>query len=108
MKFRQETLVHRVILKPFVETVSKGGIHIARDKRSQAINTDKGEVLMIGPEAWKAFGCVTPPVQVGDKVYYAHYGAKTIEDPDNKEGFFILINDEDVLVGYIDEDFSEV
>lgn len=99
MKFLPETLVHRVILKPFIERESKGGIVIARDERAQAINTDKGEIVMFGPRAWKDFGCDTPPVQIGQKVYYAKYGAKLLEDEDTKEKYIIL-NDEDVLVGY--------
>lgn len=102
MKFNRETLVHRVILKPFIEKESKGGILIARDERSQAINTDKGTVLMFGDRAWKDFGCTDAPVKPGDKVYYAKYGAKVLKDEDTGE-FYVLCNDEDILVGYSDE-----
>lgn len=104
MKFRQETLVHRVILQPEIEKVSKGGILISRSERTQAINTDKGIVLMFGSQAWKDFGCSEPPVKVGDQVYYSHYGAKILEDPENKDNFFIICNDEDILVGYTTEE----
>ena len=99
MKFKPETLVHRVILKPFIEKVSKGGIMIARDERSQAINTDKGEVFMIGLKAWLDFKCDIPPVKVGDKVYYSHYGAKVLKDEDSGQ-LYIICNDEDILVAY--------
>lgn len=102
-KFRRETLVHRVILQPYIEKVSAGGIVISRDSRSQAINTDRGTVLMFGDKAWKDFGCDFPPVQVGDQVYYAKYGAKILEDPDNSDNFFVICNDEDILVGYTDD-----
>lgn len=101
MKFIPESLGHRVIVKPSIEKESKGGILIARDERSQAINTDKGVILFIGPDCW-----FDKPnklnVKVGDKVFYAKYGAKTIKDEDTGE-FYVLMNDEDILVGYTDE-----
>jgi co-chaperonin GroES (HSP10) len=95
MKFKQETLAHRVILKPFIETMSKGGIAIARSERTQAINTDSGEIFMIGPSC--EFGLTN--MKVGDKVKYAKWGAKMMQDEDTGE-FYILCNDEDILVGY--------
>jgi co-chaperonin GroES (HSP10) len=48
------------------------------------------------------FKCDTPPVQVGDEVYYAKYGAKVLKDEDTGE-LYIICNDEDVLVGYTNE-----
>lgn len=101
MKFRQDTLGIRVVLKPFIETTTKGGIVVARDERSQAINTDKGEVLMVGDAAWYDKP-VKPNVKAGDKVYYAKWGAKVIRDEDNGD-FYIICNDEDVLAGYDNE-----
>jgi len=102
VKFRPETLVYRVILKPFVEKETKSGIIISTDARTQAINTDRGEIVMFGNQAWKDYGCVESPFKVGDKVYYAKYGAKTIK-PEGSEDFLILCNDEDILVGYENE-----
>ena len=99
MKFLQETLAERVILKPFIEKTSKGGIIISRDERSQAINTDKGEILMIGPSAWYDLP-QKPALKPGDKVYYSHYGAKVIKVDDE---FFIICNDRDILLGYENE-----
>src|SRR3990167_2011706 len=101
MKFKPETLVHRVILKPFVQKETPGGIILAQSERSQAINSDKGTVLEIGPKAWKDFGCMEPPFKVGDKVYYAKYGAKVLKDEETDE-LYIIVNDEDLLVGYTD------
>ena|SRR3990167_373253 len=107
MKFLVETLGSRVILKPFVETMSKGGIAIARDTRSQAINTDRGEVVAIGPQAWYDLPS-KPELKTGDKVYYSHYGAKILRneaqsDSNASDAFFIICNDTDILVGYINE-----
>jgi co-chaperonin GroES (HSP10) len=95
MKFKPETLAHRVILKPYIEKQSKGGIVIARDERSQAINTDKGELFLKGPKC--EFGL--DALNIGDKVYYAKYGAKLLKDEDTGE-LYIICNDEDILVGY--------
>lgn len=99
MKFRADTLGVRLLLKPYVEKVSKGGIYIARDERSQAINTDKGEVMLIGPDAWYDKPN-KPNIKPGDTVFYAKWGAKLLQDPEDKENFYILCNDEDILVGY--------
>ena len=109
MKFLQESLAERVILKPFIEQVSKGGIVLARDARSQAINTDKGEVVMVGPGAWWDMPeAVRPKLNPGDKVYYAKYGAKTFRnedqpDPEAPDAYFVMCNDKDILVGYTND-----
>lgn len=100
MKFRHETLAERIILKPDIQEKSKGGILIARDERTQAINTDRGTILMIGPQAWYDLP-EKPALQPGDKVVYAHYGAKTIKDADGE--FYVICNDKDILLGYTDE-----
>jgi co-chaperonin GroES (HSP10) len=99
MKFRQETLVDRVILKPFVlGKKSAGGIVLPTNQRMDAVNSDKGTVFMVGPEAWSQFK--KQPVKVGDTVFYAKYGAKVLVDPDVEDSFYILCNDVDILVGY--------
>ena len=107
MKFRADTLCHRVILKPKIETTTKSGIVLAVSERSQAINSDQGEVFMIGSSAWKderVFGKVAEqPVKVGDNVFYAKYGAKVLKDPDSDQ-LYIILNDEDILVGYTEND----
>lgn len=101
MKFLQETLAQRLILKPFIEKMSKGGIAIARDPRSQAINTDRGEVLLIGPQAWYDLP-TKPDIKIGDKVFYSHYGAKVLKG-DKEDEYYIIANDQDILVGYKDD-----
>mgnify|MGYP001566266919 CR=1 FL=1 len=98
IKFKQSSLAERVILKPFIEKVSKGGIVISRDERSQAVNTNQGEVVMIGEQAWYDLP-VKPDIKPGDKVYYAKYGALVIK-PEGQEDFLIICNDKDILVAY--------
>jgi co-chaperonin GroES (HSP10) len=103
MKFKEDTLGFRLILKPLdVMKMSAGGIDMsAVSERTQAINSDKGEILMIGPAAWGNIPVdQRPKLKVGDKVMYAKWGAKTMQDPENKELFYIVCNDEDILVGY--------
>lgn len=107
MNFLVETLAERVVLKPFFERKSKGGIALVRDPRSNAINTDKGVIVAIGPQAWYDLPS-KPDLKVGDKVLYSHYGAKIIrntaqEDPDADDAYFVICNDRDILVGYKDD-----
>lgn len=99
--FNQKSLGHRVILKPKIEKETKGGIIIARGEREQAVNTNQGQVFMIGPACWEEMEN-KPDIKVGDWVYYARYGAQTIK-PDDSEDFLVLCNDLDILVGYTDE-----
>lgn len=99
--FLPETLGRRLLLKPKIEKESKGGIILARDARSQAINTNQGTVYMIGNGCWDDH--TNPPaVNIGDSVYYAHFGAMTIK-PDGEEDFLVIVNDEDILVAYKEE-----
>jgi co-chaperonin GroES (HSP10) len=107
MKFLVETLAERVILKPLIKRVSGGGIALIRDPRNNAINTDKGEIVAIGPQAWYDLPS-KPELKVGDKVLYSHYGAKIIRnedqpDPDKDDAYFVICNDRDILVGYAND-----
>lgn len=101
VKFKVESLAERVIIRPMIEKVSKGGIVISRDERSQAINTNQGTVLMIGPQAWYDLP-KKPEIKVGDRVYYSHYGAMTIK-PEGEEDYLIICNDKDILAVYEEE-----
>lgn len=98
MLFKESSLGHRLILKPFIEKTSKGGIVIARDERSQAVNTDRGEVFLIGPQAWYDLP-EKPKIKSGDQVFYSKYGAKILKDDETNE-LYIICNDEDILVAY--------
>ena len=57
-------------------------------------DSDTGEVLQVGPQAYRDFGDGTPWIKVGDQVYYSKYGAKVLKDG---EDFYIICNDVDVL-----------
>jgi co-chaperonin GroES (HSP10) len=98
MKFNQDSLDVRVILKPLV-LKSKAGIDLsAISGRRQAIDTDKGEILMIGPAAWYDRP-IKPNLKPGDMVYFSKYGAKVLKDEETEE-LYTIANDDDILVGY--------
>ena len=86
---------HRVLVKvEEVEEKTKGGIFIVNaDKQTEA--NIFGEIVAVGPTAWRAFDDGDAWAQVGDKVAFAKYGGFIIEDPETKEQFRLL-NDEDI------------
>jgi hypothetical protein len=53
VNLKASSLAERVVIKPLIEKVSKGGIHIARSERDQAINTNQGR-----GNVYRAYGLV--------------------------------------------------
>lgn len=99
---------HRLLIKPVAleehdeafASAKKAGILLQpKTERQEASIIDTGTVVQIGPTAFKDFGgeawCA-----VGDKVDYVRHGGKFVYDPDDKEKEtkWLVINDEDVLV----------
>ena len=92
---------HRVLVRPdkYEETdpvykqAKLAGLKLIEDNREQA-GVVTGEILAVGPTAWKDFGEV-PWAKVGDKIYYAKYSGKNIEIDKNDP--LIVLNDEDVV-----------
>lgn len=94
---------HRVLVKPDpLDTVSKGGIVLVQDKRSEKAQ-DTGILVAVGPNAWKGFDDGQPWAQTGDRVCFAQYGGTLIKD--GGEDYRIL-NDEDITAVLIDETAS--
>ena len=94
---------HRVMIKPDpVETKTASGLILAKDERAYREATQSGEVVQIGPNAFVGFGDSEPWCSVGDFVIYARHTGKFVSDPQTKEEFYI-INDEDVQVRIIKE-----
>lgn len=56
---------------------------------------DKGVVVDIGETAFLDYK-IDSPIKVGDYVCFARFGGKDIEDPETKETFVIL-QDEDIV-----------
>ena len=65
-----------------------------RNREQAAIDT--GEVVAIGATAFKDFGLESSPIKVGDTIVYARHAGKVIEDPQTKEKF-VALNDEDIV-----------
>lgn len=96
---------HRVLVKQerFDEhdevfaSAKKAGIVIETDKnvRYQA-SVDKGTVVAIGATAWVDFGG-TPWAEVGETVLFAKNAGKSVEDPEDPETPFVILNDEDIV-----------
>jgi chaperonin GroES len=87
---------HRVLVKvEEAEAVTAGGIIIAKtiaDKNTEA--NIFGTLIAVGETAWKDFGG-RAWAAVGDRVAISKYGGFVIEDPDTKE-VYRLLNDEDI------------
>lgn len=106
LKYKEKTLGHRVLIKPFLnkKTTTDSGIVFRLDvnDRQAAIDSDRGTVVAIGPQAYKDYGDGTPWIEVGDFVYYSKYGAKVIKDEqaeNDEDKIYVICNDEDVLLG---------
>lgn len=88
---------HRVLVKvEEAEEVTAGGIIVPSTTKDR--NTEAnifGTIVAVGQNAWKAFDDGHAWAGVGDRVAFAKYGGFVIEDPDTKEKFRLL-NDEDI------------
>lgn len=88
---------HRVLVKvEEIEEKTAGGLFIPKTTQEQQTQANIfGTVVAVGINAWKAFDGGEPWAVVGDRVAIAKYGGFVIEDPDTKETFRLL-NDEDI------------
>lgn len=109
-----EVLGHRVLVKPDAvkeqreldvpASLKEKGFQVHMDtdmEKREAAGTQIGTVIQVGPTAWRAYDGNdpkwTPWCKPGDRVIFARYAGKWVEDPETKEKFFV-INDEDVQV----------
>jgi chaperonin GroES len=88
---------HRVLVRPDKkEQKTAGGIIIAEQIREkEELAGIFGTLVSIGPDSWKAFGDGQPWAKVGDRVVFSKYGGIVLEDPDDKE-LYRLLNDDDI------------
>jgi co-chaperonin GroES (HSP10) len=79
-----------------MEEVTESGIilNVGEEWKREQAATVIGKIVAIGRTAWKDFSDGRPWAKVGDRVYYARYSGKTIEE-DGKPKYYI-VNDEDV------------
>lgn len=99
---------HRVLVRPdkVEKTYGDSKIVIAMDEKLEKGGVQKGLLVDIGPQAWKAFGSDftgEPWAEQGDYVYFARYAGKFVEDPSEPEIPYMIMNDEDIL-GVITEE----
>jgi len=95
---------HRVVIKPYeLEKVDevfakakKMGLEIPdldeHKREKNAVN--RGILVSIGVNAWKAFDDGTPWATVGDHVLYARYAGTKVKDGDVE---YIVCSDEDIV-----------
>ncbi len=86
----------RVLIRPKdLEKKSKGGIIIEYGDQEKVYKmaTQEGEIVDIGSEAYSEYK--EKWVKVGDRVIFAQYAGKFVEDPETEEKY-IVINDIDV------------
>lgn len=101
---------HRLLVKPdplkervkINDDLKKLGFEIARPadmEKMEEAATQTGTVVDVGSTAWHAFDKSSPDwkawCKVGDRIVFARYAGKPIEDPVTDEKYFVL-NDEDV------------
>lgn len=101
---------HRLLVKPdpleaqtdIPEALKKVDFEIHKPVHLQKLEeagTQTGMVLQVGPTAWRSFDGNDkhwkPWCAVGDRIIFARYAGKFVEDPETKERFMV-INDEDV------------
>jgi co-chaperonin GroES (HSP10) len=108
-------LGHRVLVKkakleerdPAFAKARAAGIVLAphEDSKRREAGVDRGWVVAVGPDAFKAFHLnahgtldgFVPWVKEGDYIAFAKYGGMVIQDP-NTEFEYICMNDEDVVL----------
>lgn len=96
-------LLHHILVKPDNVTdadevyrrAKAAGIQLELDKREQKA-VEYGTVVDIGPTAFLDLGRDPSILKVGDRISFARYSGKSIQDTDGTE--LVLLNDQDVLV----------
>lgn len=86
-------VLHRLLVKPIVETKSASGIIISVDERKHENASEIGEVLAIGDTAFRDYNTEVMP-KVGDKIYYAKFAGKFVTHNNER---LVALNDEDVV-----------
>lgn len=98
---------YRVLVKPdsleqfdpVMATAKKAGIIIREaEERKESTAVDTGVVLQLGPVAFDDRGGRENWCKEGDRVSYARHGGKTVRNPSNIEEKFLVLNDEDIIL----------
>lgn len=86
------------------EVKSKGGIVIPEQIRdAEKRGAELGMVVAVGPTAWMAEGLGGVRwAEEGDRVWFAKYGGKWVEDPHTQEKYLILLDTD--IIAKLEED----
>ena len=72
-------------------SAKRAGLEIVHDKMVRAQESvDSGVVMSLGPMVDKT------SATVGDKIVYAKFAGKKVEDPQDKDTTYVIINDDDI------------
>lgn len=89
---------YRVIVLPDeVETVTEAGIILSINVDAERASAQYGTIMSVGPSAWKAYDDGVPWAGVGDRVCYSKFAGRFIDDPDQPNKKFLVLNDEDII-----------
>lgn len=110
LKMSLKIVGHRLLVKPdpleeqinLPETLKESNFKVHKSVTQQKMEeagTQTGTVIQVGSTAWRSFDGQDifwkPWCKEGDRIIFARYSGKFVEDPDTKERFMV-INDDDV------------
>lgn len=107
MKLGFKPAGYRLVVRPDnIEEISAGGIYLNVDEKLENAAQTKGTLVAIGDQAWKDVVDGELWANVGDRIMYARYAGKNIEDPLTGERYIVL-NDQDVIAVILKEKNDE-
>jgi len=100
---------YRVLIRPDLqEEKTQSGIIIQREETMRRTETVTGEIIDVGPTAWKSYDKGpdwAPWAKVGDKVYFNPYACKFIDVGDDDQ--LVMVNDDDVQAIIVSEEIID-
>lgn len=73
-------------------SAKRAGLEIVHDKMVRAQESvDSGVVISLGPKVEQT------SAKVGDNIVFAKHAGKRVEDPQDKDTVYVVINDDDVV-----------
>jgi co-chaperonin GroES (HSP10) len=74
------------------QSAKRAGLQIVHDRTVRAQESvDSGVVVSLGPKVEQT------TAKVGDKIVFAKHSGKQVEDPEDKDTVYVVINDDDVV-----------
>lgn len=74
------------------QSAKRAGLEIIHDRTVRAQESvDSGVVISLGPKVDQTSAVA------GDRIVYAKHSGKRVEDPQDKDTIYVIINDDDVV-----------